>query len=385
LAARHHVALLCLRAIDELPIDEILQARCEIAEEVFRPSPGKSLVQRWWWRTRLVGPLLQGHPMWASAFNVPAFATRARALAGRWHPDIVQMEYHVMAQYASALDSYPAPRVLTEYEPGTSVALERVQAAGGLARAVHYLDMLAWRRFERQTMKEVQAVVVLTERDMQALARFMKQTPAIQIPLGTMLPHSPLDPVGCPPLSVVFVGNFMHQPNVDAARYLICEILPQVWAHYPELLAYIVGTQPPLQLRQLASNRVVVTGHVPDVTPYLARAAVVVAPLRRGGGMRMKVLEALAAGKAVVASPLAVEGLDVMDGEHIVLAESDQQFSDAIVQLLAEPERRALVATRARTWACANLDWEQRIAAYEALYDSLMEPSLHLASMSASC
>jgi glycosyltransferase involved in cell wall biosynthesis len=87
----------------------------------------------------------------------------------------------------------------------------------------------------------------------------------------------------------------------------------------------------------------------------------------------------------VVASPLAVEGLDVMDGEHIVLAESDQQFSDAIVQLLAEPERRALVATRARTWACANLDWEQRIAAYEALYDSLMEPSLHLASMSASC
>src|SRR2546422_10461962 len=105
----------------------------------------------------------------------------------------------------------------------------------------------------------------------------------------------------------------------------------------------------------MATANVIVTGPVPDVTPYLDRTAIVVVPLRLGGGMRVKVLEALAAGKAMIASPLAVEGLAVVDGEHAVLAETDQQFCDAIVQLLADPARRAALAGSARAWACAHL------------------------------
>jgi glycosyltransferase involved in cell wall biosynthesis len=139
------------------------------------------------------------------------------------------------------------------------------------------------------------------------------------------------------------------------------------------LILYIVGDHPTPQIRQMANATVVVTGRVPDVTPYLDRAALVVVPLRLGGGMRVKVLEALAAGKAVVASPLAVEGLDVMDGKHVLLADSDRQFSDAIVQLLTQPERRTALAAHARSWARANLDWEGPIAAYERLYQNLME------------
>jgi glycosyltransferase involved in cell wall biosynthesis len=121
----------------------------------------------------------------------------------------------------------------------------------------------------------------------------------------------------------------------------------------------------------MASKNIIVTGHVPSVTPYLDRAGLVVVPLRLGGGMRVKVLEALAAGKAVVASPLAIEGLDLVDGEQVVLATNDQQMSDAIVQLLTDPGRRALLAARARAWACANLSWEKSISAYEALHESL--------------
>ena len=87
--------------------------------------------------------------------------------------------------------------------------------------------------------------------------------------------------------------------------------------------------------------------------------------------MRIKVLEALAAGKAVIASPLAVEGLDVVDGEHVFVAETDLQFCDAIAQLLAHPEQRTALATRARAWAQANLSWERSVVAYEGLYESL--------------
>ena len=239
---------------------------------------------------------------------------------------------------------------------------------------MYWLDLLAWQRFERGIIKQVQAVVVFTERDRRAVSQFGRPTPIVRIPLGIPLPESPLDPLGGSPPNLLFVGNFVHPPNVDAAVRLISAIFPRVQASLPEALLYIVGNQPTAGIRGTPAKNVIVTGRVPDVTPYLDQASLVVAPLRLGGGMRVKVLEALAAGKAVVASPLAVEGLDLTDGEQIILAESDQQFCDAIVKLLADPKRRASLAARARAWACENLGWEKSIEAYEALYASLTEP-----------
>jgi glycosyltransferase involved in cell wall biosynthesis len=202
-----------------------------------------------------------------------------------------------------------------------------------------------------------------------------QQTPIVRISLGTILSEHPLNPLGYQPLSLLFVGNFRHPPNVDAAMRLISAIFPRVQARFPGTVLHIVGDQPTSRIRKMANENIIVTGRVPDVTPYLDHAALAVVPLRLGGGMRVKVLEALAAGKAVVASPLAVEGLDLVDGEHVTLAKSDQQFSDAIVHLLADPERRALLAARARAWACANLGLEKSIAAYESLYHGLIEGS----------
>jgi len=171
------------------------------------------------------------------------------------------------------------------------------------------------------------------------------------------------------------VEQLAHPPNVDAAERLVREIFPLVREHYPYATLTIVGDRPAAQLRQLAPQYVQITGRVPDVTPYLDRAAVVAAPLRIGGGMRVKVLEALAAGKPVVASRLAADGLDLHDGEQIVLTESDQQFAEAIVALLVNPDRRARIARSARAWACAHLGWESSVAAYEQLYRQLAEQS----------
>jgi len=278
-----------------------------------------------------------------------------------------------MGQYASSLDSCSAPRVLTQHEPGAKAARDLLDAHQGLARLIYWHNLFAWKRFEQAIITQVQAVVVFTEPDRQALVPFAAQTPIVRIPLGMELPERPLNPLGSPRLSLLFVGNFRHPPNVDAALRLTSRIFPRVQARVPGSILYIVGDHPTPQIRQMANATVVVTGRVPDVTTYLDRAALVVVPLRLGGGMRVKVLEALAAGKAVVASPLALEGLDVMDGKHVLLADSDRQFSDAIVQLLTQPERRTALGAHAFSWARANLDWEGPIAAYERLYQSLMD------------
>jgi glycosyltransferase involved in cell wall biosynthesis len=235
--------------------------------------------------------------------------------------------------------------------------------------------MVAWARFERAILKQVQAVVVFTDRDRDMLAALAPHTQIMRISLGTTLPQHPLSAVGMPPLSILFVGNFVHPPNIEAAVRLAGKIFPHVRARHPDLMLYVVGDRPPLSLRRMANTHVVVTGRVPDVTPYLNHAAIVVVPLSLGGGMRVKVLEALAAGKAVVASPRAVEGLDLVDGEHVILAESDEQFCDAIKQLLAEPQQRVALGVCARAWACANLGWQQSIAAYENLYQRLLNGS----------
>ena len=117
---------------------------------------------------------------------------------------------------------------------------------------------------------------------------------------------------------MLFIGNFIHPPNVDAADRLINHIFPQVQSQFSETRLFIVGDHLPSTVLQEANPNVVATGFVPDITPYLEQAALVVIPLRLGGGMRVKTLEALAAGKAIVASPRAVEGLDVLNGKRAI-------------------------------------------------------------------
>jgi glycosyltransferase involved in cell wall biosynthesis len=171
---------------------------------------------------------------------------------------------------------------------------------------------------------------------------------------------------------VIFVGNYGHEPNVEAALRLARDIFPRVLAQIPDVRLYLVGDQAPRVLKQAARSNIVVTGRVADVTYYLDQANVVAVPLRTGGGMRVKVLNALSAGKAMVASPLAVEGLDLVDGQHFVLAETDEQFSAAILRLMADPAERRAIAGGARAWACAHLGWEAPAQAYSQLYTRLL-------------
>ena len=267
---------------------------------------------------------------------------------GTCKPDIVQIEFQVMAQYLDALEDCPAPRVLTVHEPGAKAALERWRSGQLQGRVLAPLDALAWKRFEGGSSKGINATVVFTERDRQAMTMGIEQPPIVKIPLGTEIPEQALNPQGSVPFNLLFFGNYVHSPNVDAAMRLAQSILPLLKGKYPEIELYLVGDRPPTQLRELANKQIIVTGRVVQVHPYLDRATIIVAPLRQGGGMRVKVLETLAAGKALVATRLAVEGLDVADGEQVLLAETDQEFRDRLGYLLDQPEERMALATRAR-------------------------------------
>jgi len=370
LASDHAIALLYLRGRNEPGIDAAIRGACEIAREVPRPwSYDDSRAAK---ALRIGAGLACGTPMWVRRFEAPEFRRQLLQLVSEWRPDVLQFEFHVMGQYAGLPALSGTARLLVQHESGSAAAGERYRRVSGPARVAAWADYRAWTGYEHRVASIVDRVVTFTERDAAALLGLNPRARVVTIPLGVRVPPLPLSPVGTGGPTIVFVGSFVHYPNEDAALRLATRILPLVHRRVPSASLAIVGSNPPRSISGLAGTHVSVHGSVPDVEPYLDRATMVAAPLRLGSGMRVKVLEALAAGKAVVCSPLAVDGLLVRDGSEVRLAETDQQFADSIVELLgAAGERRAL-ALRGRQWAQDHASSRQSAASFHRLYETVL-------------
>lgn len=371
LAARNRVALAYLRAQDEPPADPALAGVCDRVLEGRRPGIASSSVRPWPGALGVLPAVAAGKPLWVAARWSPSFAARLRELAADWRPDVVQAEFSAMGQYFAVLDGCGGRRVVTVHEPGAGAARERAAGSPPLLRAVWSADARLWERFEAGVLAAAAAAVVFSERDRTAVDRLHPGVRTARIPLAVPLPPAPADPVGGAPPGLLFVGSFVHPPNLEAALHLATEVFPPLRVRFPGVRLYLVGEAPPRELLEVAGEGVEVTGWVPDLAPYLERAAVVVAPVRKGGGMRVKVAEALGAGKAVVATPLALEGLAVVPGTHALVAGSTADFVAAVAALLADPARRAALGRAARAWALEHLGPDRTAAAYEVLYDSL--------------
>ncbi len=362
LADRHELAVLHLDG--EHAMDPDLAARC-IAVEVLPAEP----LSGWPRRAVAIGALPQGRSVRARELGIRHLQRRVGSLAKELRPDVIQVE-HGMVGDALSQAGPEAVRIVTIHDPAASLIEYLPQRREGLALA-HRLDAWAALREERRVLSLADAVVVFSERDHRLLAKSSRPTAAelVTIPLGWDVPRMALDPIGRHPPTLLFVGGFLHPPNVDAALRLAEVILPRVRHACPNVILEIVGRSPPPELTALASDAVRVTGAVPSVTPYLDHAAVVVAPIAIGGGVRIKVLEALAAGKAVVASTRAAEGISARAGEELIVTDGDAATAAAIVKLLEDEPARRRLAARARAWAQRELTWSAMADRYDELYD----------------
>ena len=160
-------------------------------------------------------------------------------------------------------------------------------------------------------------------------------------------------------------------PCQDAAIWLVRRILPLVRRRLPGVGVSIVGRDPGSAVRALRGDGVEVTGSVPDVVPYYRGATIAVAPLRAGGGSRLKILEAMALGRAVVSTRIGAEGLAVEDGKHLLLADTEEDFAHAVSRLLEDEAARARLAAAARALVVERYDWETIAAGQRRLYAEL--------------
>jgi GT2 family glycosyltransferase/glycosyltransferase involved in cell wall biosynthesis len=301
-------------------------------------------------------------------FNTPEMRRALNGCLENADYDLIQLEYTQMACYADKQLAIPTLLTCHEVDFAACARRARLQAAslGKVRWFYNYLQVL-----DRQIKltRRVDGVICMTDSDQRELRKFCADVPIHVVNTGVDLEY--FKPVAIPADSatLVFVGAFRHEPNVDAMIYFCSEILPRIRSQVPETELRIVGSFPPPKIEALGNlPGVTVTGFVPDIRPYMASSSIYVVPLRLGVGIRGKILEAWSMGLPVVATTVASAGLRFRDGQDLLLADSAAQFAGHVVRLLEDSRLRAEIGAAGRIVAERHYGWDAAAASLDKLY-----------------
>lgn len=227
------------------------------------------------------------------------------------------------------------------------------------AKLFIYYDAMKLKRLERTIFRQIDLGITVSELDRRLLEQLCPEGRFAVVENGVDVKAFVPDPAAVEPNALVWVGGFHHYPNYEAVRFFLEEVYPGIKREKPEVKFYIVGGEVPDGLTRLAAGdrSVVITGYVEDPVPYIQRAAVFIAPILSGGGTKLKVLEAMAAGKAIVSTSIGVEGIEAKDGEHYIVADRPAFFSKKVVELLNDGLLRERLGANARKVAEEKYDW----------------------------
>ncbi len=270
-------------------------------------------------------------------------------------------------EYRHAVGTLPA--LITPYESYSLYLRRELETRSGSAPVLSLRHVLA-RRFEAWMFTPFDRRVVVAERDRTELRGINPALDWEVIPNGVDADWFQPGPEARESATLLFTGNFEYEPNVDAALWLAADLLPGLRQRGLKAQLWLVGHAPPQALRALAGDQILVTGRVPDLRPWLQRATLYVCPLRKGAGIKNKVLEALAAGCPLLATPLSADGIAIEDGRHALLAERDA-FPAAVRRLLDDAALRDSLALAGRQLVESQYSWRQVATRYAGLYQAL--------------
>ncbi|NLX08703.1 MAG: glycosyltransferase [Chloroflexi bacterium] len=351
-----------------------LDRTCARAEVV--PPPQRSL------RQRLHDLLLTGLADMQRRAYSPLFVERLAHLLAEEPYDLVHLEGLEMMIYLPVIRQIQPNTPAIYGSQNAEAALQRTifEAERGSLRRLPgtiYSGVQARRlaRFERASCEGVAHVISVSDADAEAHRQLAPGTPVSVVPNGIDVQtyeqaDSTLD-LG--PAALVFTGSMNYRPNVDAALWFAENVLGRVRQQIPDAKFFVVGSQPHRRLDTLRERGdVEITGWVPDVNPFLHAAAVYVVPLRMGSGTRLKLLQAMAARRAIVSTTIGAQGLHAHDGVEMVLADSAADFARAVLDLLAHPERRAALGEAASVYVQAHYDWSAIVPCLLDVYEQVV-------------
>jgi len=321
-----------------------------------------------------------GLPLQAVYSFSPRMQKRIQALLKEELFDIVHVEHLRGASFGTPVTE--VPKVYDSVDCISLLFEKALHSAPNLAsRLIAWLDLDRTRRYESRLISQYDKVLVTSPQDKEALLGLNGCSPKQNqekkiavLPNGVDLEYFAFTNGDRVPETLAFSGKMSYHANVAAASSLVQEVMPLIWAKRPGVKLEIVGKNPPKAICALAKDdRVRVTGFVPDLRPYLARATVSASPMQYSVGIQNKVLEAMATGTPVVASRQACSALTVEDGTHILVADNPATFAEQVLCLLDDVTLRRKIAINGRNYVEERHDWRAIAGNLENIYAEVME------------
>jgi len=354
LARRHRVSLLCYG--DPEAEASVAARAVDLSLHLVRPFP----VPR---GARLYGGLLANvfsrYPYSVWKHYTRRYENRLRELLREKQFDLVHCECTVYARFLGAVEKLP--KLVMAHNIESQILYRRARCSRTILERVFFgLQARKMEAFEREVLRRADRVTLVTELDAEQVRAWGVQRTSLVENGVDVDQFVPLEGK-CDSDEILFLAALDWYPNLDALDYLLEDIFPLVRQASPSARLRIVGRRPPAGLKERIARcpGVELVGEVADVRPFLTRAAVVVVPLRIGGGSRIKILEALAMGKAVVSTSIGAEGLAVTDGVHLSLADAPSDFAARTVELLESPDEQRRLGENGRKLVVDRYSWDR--------------------------
>jgi glycosyltransferase involved in cell wall biosynthesis len=353
LASRHALHLLsCVRRDDDP--DAFSPLRAKLAGFETFPIPSDTT------RIALAGALLHGTmtqtPFVAAKYGVTALRRRVAELAKRHdliHVDMLPLIANVPETVANL------PIMLNAHNVEHALLATRIGVESRrLARLLLRNQVPKLREFERVACRRASTILACSEDDALQLRQLAPETPVGVVPNGVDLELNRPDGSAVNPTRMVFVGQMGWFPNRDGVEWFLAEIFPRILKRRPNARFVLVGKPAGLTVPDALRGRVELAGFVPDVRRPVLESAIYVVPLRAGSGTRLKVLEAMALGKAIVTTRIGAEGIELEPGRDALFADDAPGFADAVLRLYDKPDTAARLGTAARQVAERRYGWD---------------------------
>lgn len=262
--------------------------------------------------------------------------------------------------------------VLFQHNVETMIWRRHADTAEGWARRAYFrLQAERMFAFEKQACLASGSIIAVSAKDAETMRGLFGVQRVHHTPTGVDTAYFAPQPAP-PAADLVFVGSMDWMPNIDGVTWFHADILPLLRKQFPECSLAVAGRAPGAAIQALGKTdtRIRVTGTVPDIRPWLWGARISIVPLRVGGGTRLKIYEAMAAGVPVVSTSIGAEGLDYTDGEDILIADSPEAFAGACARLLSDPALAARIAANARHLVASRFSWDKVVLDFENLLEA---------------
>lgn len=389
------VGIFCLPTVPQTP-DQ--QPPIDLAVWCVQPeSRQETTIDKLVPRLHQMGWLLTQVSPYRDKYFTPEASNQLEAILAEFQPDIVIFEEIWLYAYLPQVKQRDCTVILDAHNVEAAL-FRQIYAAKKSHSLTSKVDtgvrLALIESIERNFVRQVDQVWVCSEQDARLFADTIpKSAPIHTIPNGVDVryysevrnqgaerlrshPHSLADHLSPNPHTLIFTASFSYMPNAVAAQFLIEKIYPQLQQAYPECRLLLVGTNP-TELMQKAAHHdpnIIVTGKVPDIRPYLAAASVVIVPLLQGGGTRLKILEAFAAGRSVVSTAKGAEGLNVQHGEQLLIGNSVEELVARVCQVWENPALNQKLLQTAWEFVQQNYAWGAIAHHVEQAVQQLMLP-----------